>query len=175
MQGLLTVEGVPWWLLFFLEGHRPPPVTSFNLNCLLKSLTLGLGLRGAALGQFGLCCMCAAHASSSRFLHLERRPCGAGLCHSAVSSAHCRDRPPYPCDPPTALCGDPPQAPALRASRGFFLEVRLLSFGSARMVSHPRPASVMLLQATSLNPVTPTAHEPQQHTVMSFWSENRNS
>lgn len=86
---------------------------------------------------------------------------------------HCRDRPLYPCDPPTALWG-PPQAPTLRASWAL-PGSGLLSFGSARMVSYPRPASVMLLQATSLNPVTPTAHEPQQHTVMSFWSESRNS
>ena len=103
--------------LFFLEGHRSPPVTSFNLNCLLKTLRLGLGLRRAALGQSWVCAACARFtASSFHLLYLQRHPCGTGLCHSAMSSAHYRDRPPYPCYPPTALCGGPPQAPTLRAS-----------------------------------------------------------
>lgn len=103
--------------LFFLEGHRSPPVTSFNLNCLLKTLRLGLGLRRAALGQSSVCAACVRFtAGSFCLLYLECRLCGTGLCHSAMSSAHCRDRPPYPCDPPTALCGGPPQAPTLRAS-----------------------------------------------------------
>ena len=71
--------------------------------------------------------------------------------------------------------GAPHRPPLYVPLRGLFLEVRLLSFGSTLVVSRPRPASVMSLQAASLNPVTLTGHEPQQHTVMSFWSENRKS
>ena len=115
LWGPLHSGGVPRWLLFFLEGHRPPPVTSFNLSCLLKTLTLGLGLRCAALGQRSVCVACAAFTAGSLHLpYLEHHPCGTGLCHSAMSSAHCRDRPLYPRDPP--VCGGPPRAPTLRAS-----------------------------------------------------------
>lgn len=153
--GPLHSGGVPRWLLFFLEGHRPPPVT----------LTLGLGLRCAALGQSSVCVACALFTASS--LHLLVFVTLQCLVHTAGIGLCTHVTPLY--------VGGPPRAPTLRASVGLFLEVGLLSFGSTHTVSHPRPDSVMSLQAASLNPVTPTAHEPQQHTMMSFWSEDRKS